>query len=158
MVNSNMYGTFRAYLKERGLWNQVKQEEVIINWAGLVGERIAANSEAFKINNRILWIKVKDSVWLHHLSMMKIQIIEKINKNLEAEKIDDLLFFVGEIDGDNDTMQEDEEDIVRGERGFSSEEIEDILEKIDENTDDLLKRKIKRILYNCYCSENKQDK
>ena len=144
----NMFGVYQSILKERGLWDKIKQEEAILKWSEIAGEKIASKSKAVKINKGILWIRVKDSVWLHHLSMMKVQIRDKFNKFLEGNLVKDVYFFVGEIE--NDGLAEEKSDLSLGkeeekERLFEESEINDILRLID---DDNLRKIVGKILQN----------
>ncbi len=145
----NMYGIYKAILRERGIWDKVKQEEAILKWPELAGEKIASKSKAVKINKGVLWIRVKDSVWLHHLSMMKVQIREKFNEFLDKNLIKDIYFFVGEIEAEEKEEQKTylSPGETEGERIFEEGEINDILKLIDDSS---LKVKVRKILENHY--------
>ena len=85
------------WLKDRGYQRAVKQQQVVIEWPYIVGEHLASSTEAVKVEAGVLWVKVKNSTWLHHLSMLKKQILRKISQYMGHNNVKDIYFFVGEI-------------------------------------------------------------
>lgn len=132
-------------LHKRGLWEVVKQQEVLNKWAEIVGEKIAARTKAVKINKGILWIKVSDSVWTHHLAMLKPKILTRIGDMLEKKTVKDIYFFVGELDDETVSPEKREDRRQPYLQDFSREEIEKILELIPDQQQEI-KQKVKIIL------------
>jgi len=61
-------------------------------WDSVVGKEIAAVAQPSLIRGHVLWVKVADSVWMQHLHLQKMLLLEKINQNLHEEKIIDMHF------------------------------------------------------------------
>ena len=61
-------------------------------WNKTVGKEIAAVAQPSLFRGSVLWVKVKDSIWMQQLHLQKILLLEKINKQLSGEKISDIHF------------------------------------------------------------------
>lgn len=59
-------------------------------WEELVGKQTAQNSEPVSLKEGLLTIEVTHSTWLHHLSMGKKDLLEKIQKQHPDLKIEDI--------------------------------------------------------------------
>ena len=86
-------GTLLASLMEElGLGKKLKQYEAVRIWQEVVGERIAKVATPTKINNGILVVKVEKSTWRNELSLLKREIITKLNSALKEEVVKDIKF------------------------------------------------------------------
>ena len=65
---------------------------VLYHWEKIVGKDIALQSIPVNIENKILFVAVNNSVWCQHLSMLKADIIYKINKFAGVLLVEDLKF------------------------------------------------------------------
>jgi predicted nucleic acid-binding Zn ribbon protein len=62
-------------------------------WDRTVGKDIAAVAQPSFIRSRsVLWVKVKDSIWMQQLHLQKMLLLEKINRQLNGEQISDIHF------------------------------------------------------------------
>ncbi len=69
-----------AWLTRTGIGARVAQATVIVEWPRLVGEQIAAVTEAESITpDGLLRVRVATSAWANELSLMTPQIIARIN-------------------------------------------------------------------------------
>ncbi len=66
-------------------------------WDEIVGIRIKRNTFPEKVKNGILYVYVINSIWAQELHLMKMDILDAINKKLGKELIKDIIFRVGEI-------------------------------------------------------------
>jgi hypothetical protein len=81
----------RAALELRGLANDVRGERVITEWTELVGPRIAQRTRPDRIADRVLWVEVATSPWLHELNLLKPQLLRGLLERLgEPTLFDDL--------------------------------------------------------------------
>lgn len=72
------------------------------NWEDIVGKTLSKYSKPVKYSNGKLTIHVIDSVWKHHLTLHKEELIAKIN-NVKGQKIvKDIVFKVGEIEDEEE--------------------------------------------------------
>lgn len=81
-----------SLMEELGLGKKLKQYEAVRIWREVVGERIAKVATATKIINGMLIVKVEKSTWRNELSLMKREIIAKINAALKDEIVKDIKF------------------------------------------------------------------
>ena len=61
-------------------------------WDETVGKEIAAVAQPALIRGHVLWVKVKDSIWMQHLHLQKIMLLEKLNREYDGEKLSDIHF------------------------------------------------------------------
>ncbi len=67
------------------------------DWKGLVGEQIARYSQPKSLKNKILTVTVYDSVWKHHLQMLKEALLEKINRGNPEPIVTEIVLRVGKL-------------------------------------------------------------
>ena len=68
------------------------------DWADLVGEQGARYSQPRSLRNRVLTVAVYDSVWKHHLELLKDVLLEKINRRHPEEPlVDKIVLKVGDV-------------------------------------------------------------
>ncbi len=84
-------------LHSRGLWNGYQIGNLISNWGKMVGDPLGKVTRAKDFSRGRLRVIVQDPVWGFHLSMMKTEIINKLNVQLGNALIKDVYFQVGEI-------------------------------------------------------------
>ena len=82
-------------LRKRKMWRQYQQYLIIDQWAQLVGKEIAAVTRASVLQKQVLRVLVSDSVWLYHLTLLKPQLIEKLNRHAGDTLVQDIYFQVG---------------------------------------------------------------
>ena len=66
-------------------------------WNDLVGEQIAKRAQPERLRNRILFVRVSNSVWMQELQTMKPMLLERIHKALKKAGIDDIRFRLGQV-------------------------------------------------------------
>lgn len=67
------------------------------DWADLVGEQGARYSQPRSLRNRVLTVAVYDSVWKHHLELLKDALLEKINNKHPEPLVDKIVLKVGDV-------------------------------------------------------------
>ena len=78
--------------KDRQWRNRVELHRVFEFWNETVGREIAAVAQPSLIRGRVLWVKVKNSIWMQHLHLQKIALLEKLNSKFPGEKLSDMHF------------------------------------------------------------------
>ncbi len=69
-----------AWLSRTGIGARVAQAAIIVEWPRLVGEQIAAVTEAESITpDGLLRVRVATAAWANELSLMTPQIIARLN-------------------------------------------------------------------------------
>ncbi len=84
--------------KHTGLSWRIKEQKIIENWPEIVGQDIAQNTEASKVRGGVLYVKVSNPIWIQQLQFLKETIINKINWKIKDVGLNDLRFFVGQIE------------------------------------------------------------
>jgi len=141
------------WLKNRGYYKKVQQQQVVVYWYDIVGDYLATSSQAIKVESGVLWVKVKNSTWLYHLTMLKSQIIRKIYYYTGNNTIKDIYFFLGEIETVNTDQEKEETNTV--EESFTKDKLIDpgvISEWLNYLPEDQpqFKEKLERLLYKRY--------
>ncbi len=81
-------------LKKYDLWQGYLQFLVVEKWAEIVGPPLCEVTKADSISRGKLKVLVKDSVWAYHLTMLKPQLISKLNKEAGAVVVKDIFFSI----------------------------------------------------------------
>lgn len=68
-----------------------------VHWASIVGRDIAAQTQVERIQRGMLFIAVANSVWQHHLTLMKPDLLKKIGQQTNG-LVDDIRFISGVLD------------------------------------------------------------
>jgi predicted nucleic acid-binding Zn ribbon protein len=71
---------------------RIKEENVVLNWKRLVGERIASKANPVKVKDSILFVRVENASWRSELFFMKRKIIEELNQSVKDNVIKDIVF------------------------------------------------------------------
>jgi predicted nucleic acid-binding Zn ribbon protein len=77
----------------RGLTNEVRAGRVLTEWTELVGSKIAQRTRPEGVTDRMLWVEVASSAWLHELNLLRPQLLHSLRERLgEPALFDDLRF------------------------------------------------------------------
>ena len=79
-------------LKALGLTKKLRQYEVLERWPAIVGERIAAATEAVRIDDGKLTVHVTRATWRNELTFLKQDLLRKINEVMGEEIVTDIIF------------------------------------------------------------------
>jgi predicted nucleic acid-binding Zn ribbon protein len=89
-----------SVLRSCNLWHGYQQYQLVLSWPEIVGSPLSEVTRAEQISNGVMMVLVKDSVWSYHLTMMKPQLIEKLNIYAGSKVVKDIFF---KIDNSDDT-------------------------------------------------------
>jgi len=138
-------------IKNLGIQKKYNAESVILHWKKIVGGEIATHAYPILVQSGILVVGVNNSVWCHHLSMMKESIIAKINNFVAEKLIMDIRFQAGYLK--NSKNQENIEQEMQSHNNYKLNKIKleeadlENIHKITDNiTDKYLKQKLLRII------------
>jgi len=85
------------FLKISGLSRRMQEQKLLDSWDRVVGDAIVEETRPIRVKNRILQVKVTNSVWMQQLQFMKGLIIKKIQENMGNDFLQDIRFYIGEI-------------------------------------------------------------
>ena len=79
---------------EKKKWrSKLELHRVFEFWDRTVGKEIAAVAQPALIRSRsVLWVKVRDPIWMQQLHLQKLLFLEKINCQLNGEQLSDIHF------------------------------------------------------------------
>jgi hypothetical protein len=136
-------------IQSLGLQKKYNIESALIHWSEIVGQNIASHSSPIMMQRGILLVAVNNSVWCHHLSMMKEDIMSKMNTFVGEKLVSDIRFQAGNLKNyQNEEESNDDDNLFNQRRTIRLSEVEanaveDIVLPI---TDERLQQKIARIV------------
>ncbi|HEY6010843.1 MAG TPA: DUF721 domain-containing protein [Nitrospirota bacterium] len=89
--------TLVKILKARGLEGRLSEYHVFGRWEKAVGSMIAQHTRPEALRAKKLTVIVDSPAWMQQLSLLKPEIIEKVNRGLGKEAIRDIALRLGEI-------------------------------------------------------------
>ena len=75
-----------------GIKKKIDEYQAVVQWAKIVGDHIAKFSEATRIKQGVLFVRVNVSTWRNELQLRKPEIIRKLNNALGDELVKDIKF------------------------------------------------------------------
>lgn len=82
----------RAAIKDLGFEKKLDQVRVVREWPHIVGENIARISQAERVYEDVLYVKVKSATWRTELLFQKRAIMQRIEEKIGANIIKDIRF------------------------------------------------------------------
>ena len=79
-------------LRKAGLEKGVAQQNALFVWKEVVGERVAENTAAEKIDHGVLVVRTTTPAWRQELQFQKTTITKKLNKKLGQKVVKDIRF------------------------------------------------------------------
>jgi len=90
--------TLGSMLKARGLGSRLDEYRVFGQWEKSVGPVIARHAQPQTVRGKKLTLVVDSPAWMQQLSLLKPQIVEKVNRTLGKETIKDIMLRLGEVE------------------------------------------------------------
>lgn len=119
--------TLGSMLKARGLRGRLSEYRVFGLWEKAVGPVIARHAQPQAVRGKKLTLVVDSPAWMQQLSLLKPEIMEKVNSTLGKKTINDITLRLGEVESQaappeeppvrsvlNQEEREKIEDYVRG--------------------------------------------
>ncbi|NQV41088.1 MAG: DUF721 domain-containing protein [Candidatus Marinimicrobia bacterium] len=93
MAKAQVIGNvFTQLFRDLGIDKAIQQNMAVSRWSEIVGERISEISEAERIENGVLFVKVSSPVWRNELVFMKSNLISSVNEALAKTVVRDIKF------------------------------------------------------------------
>jgi len=86
------------FFKRTGMNRRIQEQRILNCWEKAVGEGVAEKTQPVSVKNRVLQVKVVNSVWMQELQFMKRLIMQKLQQHTGSDILRDLRFFIGEIE------------------------------------------------------------
>ena len=91
---TSLQHVIKETLKEFGLDKKARSYSVITGWAEVVGEQIARETIAEKLDRGVLTVRVASPVWRYELTMQKQTILQKIEAAFGPGVVRDIVWRV----------------------------------------------------------------
>jgi hypothetical protein len=89
--------TLGRLLKSRGLESSLSEYRIVGQWEKAVGAGIARHAQPQFVQGKKLVLVVDSPAWMQQLSLLKPELIEKMNKALGREAITGITLKLGEV-------------------------------------------------------------
>lgn len=91
--------TLKKIISSRGLGGQYALFRIVGMWEETVGGVIARHAQPIGLRGRKLSVQVDSPVWMQQLSMLRPELVEKVNRALGSELIAEMVLVLGEVKG-----------------------------------------------------------
>ncbi len=135
--------TLSKLLTARGMASHLSEYRILGQWEKTVGRTIAAHARPVSVRGKKLFLAVDSTAWMQQLSLLKPEIIEKVNRGLGREAIKDMTLNLGEVAARE--RQLPEEAMARASE-LSADERESIEQHLGEVRDSDLKQVLRRLI------------
>ena len=135
-----------GYLNQPGLRSKMREQRILDAWDRVVGKAIAEVSQPARVRNRILQVRVINSVWMQELQFHKPFMIQKLNEFLGDPAVQDLRFVLGEREEKIPLRRENEEGGRKAFRDLAQEE----RERIEKEVSRLPDQEIREVLFRLF--------
>ncbi len=89
--------TLERMLKARGLESRLSEYRILGLWERTVGDAIARHARPLSLRGKKLTLSVDSPAWMQQLSLLKPELIEKINTNMGRPAVSDITLRLGEV-------------------------------------------------------------
>lgn len=85
-----------ALLDRHGIARELREHRILARWRDIVGAGLGDRTWPDGFERGVLWVRVKNSSWVHQLSFLRDDLIARLNRELgDPPLIRDLRFHVG---------------------------------------------------------------
>jgi predicted nucleic acid-binding Zn ribbon protein len=101
-----------AVMSDRGLAEGLRRHTALLGWDEIVGRRIGEKARPRELRGKTLFVDVDGSAWIHELSFLKADILEKLNERVGGDAIDRIVFLAkgSEEDGRENAIGREKRD------------------------------------------------
>jgi predicted nucleic acid-binding Zn ribbon protein len=85
-----------AVLEKHGVDKQVRRAGVMEMWPEIVGEKLARVTRVKGVDKDALFVEVRSSAWLNELSMLKSEVLERVNARIADAPLARIVFVLAE--------------------------------------------------------------
>ncbi|MFA6233821.1 MAG: DUF721 domain-containing protein [Bacteroidota bacterium] len=77
-------------LIQQGLDHGIREQNIFLHWEDIVGTAISKHATPNRLRSGLLWLHVVDAAWRQELSLMRRELVAKINTALGEEIVKDI--------------------------------------------------------------------
>ena len=90
-------GTIEKLLNARGWSGRLKEYRVLGMWDRIVGAGISVHAQPAAIRGKKLTVIVDSSVWMQQLSLLRPELMEKLNRSLGENAVEGITLKLGDV-------------------------------------------------------------
>jgi len=128
-------------LKARGLESRLSEYRIFGCWERSVGRGIARHAQPQSLRAKKLTLVVDSPSWMQQLSMLKPEIMEKVNRSLGKEVVSDIALRLGEV-----ALPREQKDEARVRADLSAEDRETIERTVQEISDPEIRDSLRQLI------------
>ena len=87
----NISSIFNRIFISAGIEKPVRNYQTFVRWPDVVGDKIASVTEFLRFSNGKVFVKVKNDSWRNELVFYKQEIIDKINRDIGSNEVNDIV-------------------------------------------------------------------
>lgn len=143
--------TLGKILQARGLGNRLSEYRIFGQWKRSIGPVIAQHAQPLSLHGKKLTLVVDSPAWMQQLSLLKPEIISKVNSTMGKEVVREITLKLGEVESRIEMTEapsvlpvldkEDREKIEHYLRGINDTDTREMIRRVIEK--DFLNRKKK---------------
>jgi len=83
-------------LGKHGVARELREHRIVARWRDMVGETLAERTFPDGLERGVLWVRVKNSSWLHQLSFLRDDLVARIARELgDPPLVREIRFHIG---------------------------------------------------------------
>ncbi len=83
-------------LDRHGIARELREHRILARWRDIVGDTLAGRTWPDGLERGTLWVRVKNSSWLHQLSFLRDDLVGQVNRELgDPPLVREIRFHVG---------------------------------------------------------------
>jgi len=81
-----------GFFRNQGMEKRLREADIVRLWRDIAGEAISAKTEAQKVKDGILYVKVLDAAWRNELTYLRMDLRNKLNEKIGKNLLKDIRF------------------------------------------------------------------
>ena len=86
------FGAVDSFFRDRQLALALRPHLAKAHWAGVVGPQVAGVTQVEAVRDGVLYVRVKNSVWANELTLLKDDMLRRLNAKLGGRILTDIHF------------------------------------------------------------------
>jgi len=88
---SSLADALGTAIKQFGLERKVKEHQIILRWNEIAGQTIANHLTPVRFRDGKLWMKAENAMWRQELSLMRVELMNKLNQAIGMDIIEEII-------------------------------------------------------------------
>ena len=81
-----------GFFRSQGMEKRLREADIVRLWREIAGETISSRTEAQKVKDGILYVKVIDAAWRNELTYLRMELRNKLNEKVGKNLLKDIRF------------------------------------------------------------------